>query len=401
MDPMPSFRQGASANRTLTFSSALFWGLQFAFLNPVLALLLVALFQATPAEVGWVLAAYNTSGFIAALVLPAYADRKREYLRPMLLCGILTLLLASVLALATSLPLAVIALIVLGGPAGVGSSLMFAQLKAAGAHMAEVMNTRAVVSFAWVAGPPLATVIMGSLGNRSILPVLIGVAVCNIATTLLMMARQWASSATPPDHAHPVAENTPTPKLAVVAIVIGFVLLQATNSAAVSIMSLFVTERLQLPLIWSGIALGVSALLEIPALMIIGRLSRRFSSHALIVSGCLAGVGYYAVMAFVSGAAVLVAVQVLNAWFFGIVAGVGLTLFQQIIPRPGLASGLFTNTRRIGAIISGPIIGFGATTAAGYQGIFAVCTGLTVAALLVVVVAGRASRKPLGSPVRS
>jgi len=30
------------------------------------------------------------------------------------------------------------------------------------------------------------------------------------------------------------------------------------------------------------------------------------------------------------------------------VAGVGLTLFQQIIPRPGLASGLFANAARLG-----------------------------------------------------
>ncbi len=54
--------------RILVSSSALFWGLQFAFLNPVLALLLVALFGATPGEVGWVLTVYNASGFVASLL---------------------------------------------------------------------------------------------------------------------------------------------------------------------------------------------------------------------------------------------------------------------------------------------------------------------------------------------
>jgi hypothetical protein len=49
--------------RLLIPSAALLWGLQFAFLNPALALLLVALFDATAAEVGWVLAVYNGSGF--------------------------------------------------------------------------------------------------------------------------------------------------------------------------------------------------------------------------------------------------------------------------------------------------------------------------------------------------
>jgi SET family sugar efflux transporter-like MFS transporter len=168
--------------RLLSSSSALFWGLQAAFLNPVLALLLVSLFGATPLEVGWVLMVYNASGFIASLIVPAYADRHRNYLGPMLVCGILTLALVCALALTTSLPIVVIALVVLGGPAGVGSSLLFADLKHSGAGPRSVVNARAVVSFAWVAGPPLATIIMGALGNRSILPVLAVVAVFNVAT---------------------------------------------------------------------------------------------------------------------------------------------------------------------------------------------------------------------------
>ncbi len=377
--------------RILVSSSALFWGLQFAFLNPVLALLLVALFDATPSEVGWVLTVYNASGFVASLLVPAYADRRDDYLRPMLLCGALTFVLAGVLGFTTSLPVAVVALVVIGAPAGVGPALLFAQLKFSGARMVDVIHTRAVISFAWVAGPPLATVIMGGLGNRSILPVLAVVALFNMATTLLMMARYRTR---PIDldantDADDVKEAEPVPRGAVIAVVLGFIALQATNSAAVSIMSLFVTDRLGLALIWSGIALGASALLEIPALLIIGRLSQRISSHTLIMSGCITGTVYYIAMAFVADPITLVLLQVLNAWFFGIVAGVGLTTFQEMIPRPGLASGLFTNTRRLGAIVSGPIIAFGSATAAGYQGTFAVCAALTAIALVLVEIARR------------
>ena len=72
--------------RLLVPSAALLWGLQFAFLNPALALLLVALYDASAGEVGTVLAVYNASGFVASLLVPAHADRQREYLRPMLGC---------------------------------------------------------------------------------------------------------------------------------------------------------------------------------------------------------------------------------------------------------------------------------------------------------------------------
>ena len=206
-------------------------------------------------------------------------------------------------------------LIVLGGPAGVGVSLLFAHLKHAGAAPADVVNTRAVFSFAWVAGPPLAALLMGWSGSRAIL-------------------------------------------------------------AAIA----------------AGAAIGVAAGLEIPALLLIGRLSRRFADPALIATGCLAGVLYYVAVAYVSGPVVLIALQLLNAWFFATVAGVGLTLFQRVIPRPGLASGLYTNTRRLGAVVSGPIIGLGAATALRFRGVFLLCAALTMLALLLVASTARKPR---------
>jgi SET family sugar efflux transporter-like MFS transporter len=270
---------------------------------------------------------------------------------------VLTVALAGVLSMATSLPAAVIALVVLGGPAGVGSTLLYAELRHSGASASDVMNTRAIVSFAWVAGPPLATLSMGVLGNRSILPVLAGVGLLNVATTSIMISgRRPAHGA-----AHPAVarepERQPVRKTTIAALTGAFILLQATNSAAVSIMSLFVTAQLGLPVIWAGITLGAAALLEIPALWLIGRLSRRFSGYSMIISGCTAGVLYYSAMIFVRDPAALILLQALNAWFFGVVIGIGMTMFQQVIPRPGLATGLFMNTRRIGSIISGPIIG--------------------------------------------
>jgi MFS transporter, SET family, sugar efflux transporter len=145
---MTRVARGGPATQSVSVSGSapLLWGLQFAFLNPALALLLVALFDATAAEVGWVLAVYNASGFVASLVLPTYADRKGNYLWPMLACGVLTLALAVLLFFTTSLPIAVIGLLVLGGPAGVGISLLFAYLKYSGARPSDVVNTRAIVS---------------------------------------------------------------------------------------------------------------------------------------------------------------------------------------------------------------------------------------------------------------
>ena len=380
-------------NRLLVPASALLWGLQFAFLNPALVLLLVAVFHAGPGEVGLVLAGYNASGFLASVLLPAYADRRQDYLRPMVVCGVLTLALAGLLAATSSLSVAFAGLVLLGAPAGVGVTLLFAYLAASGAGRSDVVNTRAVVSFAWVAGPPVAGFVISGFGNRAILAAIAAVAGLNLVATAGLLARHAAARAEPAEvDDGPGRDRAP---LAVVATVVAAVVaLQATNSAAVSVLNLFVLQTLRLDVVWAGVALSVSALLEIPALLLIGRLGARFSDIGLIAAGCVAGIGYYAGMAVASGPVPLLALQVLNAAFIAVVAGVGLALFQRIIPRPGLASGLYTNTRRIGAIISGPIIALGALGTLGYRGVFLACAALTAAALPLLLLARRRATAP-------
>jgi SET family sugar efflux transporter-like MFS transporter len=256
------------------------------------------------------------------------------------------------------------------------------------------VNTRAIVSVAWVAGPPLATAIIGWFGNRAILVAIGAVAVLSIATTAAMLAQQSAAGTDQTAPTHASDDDHAMAKSGLVLVVAAFILLQATNATVVSILALFVTDTLRLEVIWAGVALGVAAALEVPALVLIGRLSRRYSSLGLIATGCVAGVAYYLAMVYVSGPVLLIILQLLNAWFFAAVAGIGLTLFQQIIPRPGLATGLYMNTRRIGAIVSGPIIAVGSMTALGYRGIFAVCAALTVLALMLIWVASRTTRAP-------
>jgi MFS transporter, SET family, sugar efflux transporter len=377
--------------RLLVPSSALLWGLQLAFLSPALALILVDLYGATTSEVGWVLAIYNASGFVFSLLIPAYADRKRDYLGPMLACGALTFLLAVVLALVTTLPLAAIALIVIGGPAGIGSSMLYAHLRHSGARPADIVNTRAIVSVAWVAGPPLATFIIGWFGNRAFLLAIAAVAVLNVATTAIMISHRRADAAAAAGtdgSAAPAADEPSTiGRAGIVLIMAAFVLLQAANATGMAILTVYVTETLRLDVMWAGIALGVAAALEVPALLFIGRFSERYSQLGLIATSCVAGIVYFLGLAFVDGPILLIGLQLLNAWSFAGIAGIGLPLFQQLIPRPGLSTGLYMNTRRIGAIVAGPIIAVGSLTVFGQRGIFLISAAVTFLGLLIIATA--------------
>ena len=364
-------------------ASALLWGLQFAFLSPVLALLLVALYHCTDAQVGLVLALYNASGFVASMLIPALADRTGDYLRPMLICSALSVVVTVGMALTSSLPVAAVLLVAFGGPAGTGMTLLFAQLKAAGLSTQATMNTRAVISFAWVVGPPLLTLLLPVAGERGVL-VIIAVTAVLCGLTTLAMRRGGRVTITVEDQPQGVTSRT-----AVVLVMVSFIALQATNAATMSMMTLFTTTTLGLSVTWAGLALAVAAVVEIPALVVLGRLGRRWSELALTAAGCLLGIGYCLAMAVAQGPVVLLAAQVLNASFYAVIGGLGITLFQQLIPKPGLASGMYTNTRRIGAIVSGVIIAFAPALTGSYRGIFLVSAGLTMFGLAGVLLARR------------
>ena len=129
-----------------------------------------------------------------------------------------------------------------------------------------------------------------------------------------------------------------------------------------------------------------------------GRLSARYSHLGLIAAGCVSGIAYYVGLALVSGPVLLIALQLLNALAFAAIAGIGLPLFQQMIPRPGLATGLYLNTRRLGAIVSGPIIAVGSLTVLGQRGIFVTCAAVTLVGLVIIVIASRTTRRRSGGP---
>jgi SET family sugar efflux transporter-like MFS transporter len=380
-------------------AAALAWGLQFAFFNPAIALILADRFGASDGQIGLALALYNASGFVSSLVIPVLADRRSDYLSPLLWAGLATLPLAAVLGLSHDLTTAVVALVVLGGPVGVGTSLLFAHLRAVGLPPRAIINTRAVFSFAWVAGPPLATLAASTFGDAAVLACIAVIAALGLATTWAM---RRASPPTGAGGTRPGPDAPTTEALlpvALVGVVVAFVALQATNYISTTVMALYVTSTLHLPTVWAGVALAVAAGLEIPALVLAGRLTTRYSNLTLIAASCVLGAGYYLALALAHGPVELVASQVLNAAFFAIVAGIGLTFFQEIIPAPGLASGLFTNLRRVGAVAAGGIVAL-AGVLGGYRHVFLVCAGLSVLALALVVPIGLLGPR-LRRPVRA
>ncbi|WP_165831811.1 MFS transporter [Brachybacterium endophyticum] len=407
--------------RFLVPASALVGGLQLALLNPVIALLLASLFDAGPGEVGLVLAIMNASGFLAAILIPAWADRHGDYTRPMILCAALTLATVLALAVVSSLTLAGIVLVVLAGPAGVWSGMLFAQQRASGADSEQVVRTRAVFSVAWVAGPPLATGVMTGFGDRAVLLLIAAVAAGSIALSILLdravasarKRRSEAGDAGSPDDpdAGPgsgpdttgdaaLPEQRRTGRLELVVVTAAITALQAGNAGSVTAMPLLVTDHLALAPVWAGAALGTCAALEAPALLLMGRLTRSLRPTALLAAGAVLGAVYYAVVPLLASPVALVGLQILNALSIAALSGIALAWMQEAIAGPGLASGIYLNSRRVGAIVSGPLLGLAALGTLGYAITFWAFALLAALAGLAIALVGRdaGSRRRPGPP---
>jgi SET family sugar efflux transporter-like MFS transporter len=247
-----------------------------------------------------------------------------------------------------------------------------------------ISTLRTVFSLAWVAGPPLAAVLL-EVGGFAYL---YGLAAVMYAIAALVAVR-WMVEITDPDD--PAGKDEPLvrrPWMAWLATA-AFVLMQTPLVLAVQALPLFLTRELDTGAGAAGLILGLCAALEIPLMLGFGWLSTRRSLRSLILFGGACGVAYYALAAVSGSVWILVAGQVLNATFIAAVSGLGISYMQDMLPRePGRATTLFTNTFPIGAMLAGPL--FGISQSYGFRLAYAMSAALCFVGLLVLISVRRA-----------
>jgi len=123
-------------------------------------------------------------------------------------------------------------------------------------------------------------------------------------------------------------------------------------------MPLYVINELHLPEKLVGIMMGAAAGLEIPVMLIAGYYAKRLGKRFLMRIALVAGGLFFIGMLTLENEILLLALQLLNAIFIGILAGIGMVYFQDLMPgQAGSATTLYTNTVRAGWIVSGSLAG--------------------------------------------
>ncbi|MDA3978873.1 sugar efflux transporter [Gallibacterium sp. AGMB14963] len=360
-------------------------GIGSAFQLPVMSLFLAKEVQVSSFAVGIFFAVNALVGIVLGQVIGFYSDRLADRRWLILLCCIMAAGGYVIFAYSRNYwVLLTLAVTLFGlGSASNPQIFAFAREYANRKQRQTVMFMsimRAQISLAWIIGPPLAfwlainkgftflfligaaTFLLSGCCGRFLLPPLNDTQQKSTKTTALPQAPQ---------------QN----KTSVIYLSLTLVIIFSCNSMYLINMPLYITTQLHLPENLAGFLMGTAAGLEIPVMIIAGWLSKFVAKKHLMIVALLCGVIFYPLLLVVTSTWGLVCLQLLNAILIGILASIGMTYFQDLMPSQlGSATTLFTNSAKSSWIVGGPIAGF-IGGAYSYYDTFYFCSVLTLLAL--------------------
>jgi len=372
-------------------------GISMALVVPFLALFLSTDVGAGPVRVTVFLFVAPLAGVVAAWAIGRLSDR-RSMRRGLLIGAALSGFVGSLLTAVVRdywvlLGLAVTATAVAGAlfPQTFAYAREVLQRDNPTRSAMGISGLRTVFSVAWVAGPPLAAVLLQAGGFGYVYGVAAGTYLVAAAVAVFWLERLGPTTAPEPaaDRAVPVTGVAPpASRLTLLLAAVAFTLLQCPLTLGAQALPLYVSRDLNGDVGDAGLLLGLCAALEIPLMLALGALSTRIPLRILILGGAACGVAYYGLATLASAVWMLFALQVVNALFIAAVTGLGISFVQDLLPaEPGRATTLFTNTFPIGAMLAGPL--FGLAQHFGFRLAFAMATGLCLAGMIVLTITPR------------
>ncbi|VFS77796.1 Sugar efflux transporter B [Kluyvera cryocrescens] len=240
---------------------------------------------------------------------------------------------------------------------------------------------RAQVSLAWVIGPPLAYALAMGFGFTTMyLSAAMAFVVCGAMVWFFLPTMRKEKASISGSIQAPRSNRRDTLLLFVICT-----LMWGTNSLYIINMPLYIINELHLPEKLAGVMMGTAAGLEIPTMLIAGYFAKRLGKRFLMRIAAVAGLFFYIGMLTFNSPMLLLAMQLLNAIYIGILGGIGMLYFQDLMPgQAGSATTLYANTSRVGWIIAGSLAGVVAEIW-NYHTVFWIALALCISTLACLV----------------
>lgn len=214
---------------------------------------------------------------------------------------------------------------------------------------------RAQLSLAWVIGPPLAFMLALNYGFTVMFSIAAGIFTLSLVLIAFMLP-SVARVELPSENALSMQGGWQDSNVRM--LFVASTLMWTCNTMYIIDMPLWISSELGLPDKLAGFLMGTAAGLEIPAMILAGYYVKRYGKRRMMVIAVAAGVVFYTGLIFFHSRMALMTLQLFNAVFIGIVAGIGMLWFQDLMPgRAGAATTLFTNSISTGVILAGVIQG--------------------------------------------
>ncbi|MCX8425275.1 sugar efflux transporter SetA [Escherichia coli] len=214
---------------------------------------------------------------------------------------------------------------------------------------------RAQLSLAWVIGPPLAFMLALNYGFKVMFSIAAGIFTLSLVLIAFMLP-SVARVELPSENALSMQGGWQDSNVRM--LFVASTLMWTCNTMYIIDMPLWISSELGLPDKLAGFLMGTAAGLEIPAMILAGYYVKRYGKRRMMVIAVAAGVLFYSGLIFFHSRMALMTLQLFNAVFIGIVAGIGMLWFQDLMPgRAGAATTLFTNSISTGVILAGVIQG--------------------------------------------
>ncbi|MBY7217336.1 sugar efflux transporter SetB [Escherichia marmotae] len=334
-------------------------GIAGALQTPTLSIFLTDEVHARPAMVGFFFTGSAVIGILVSQFLAGRSDKRGDRKSLIVFCCLLGVLACTLFAWNRNYFVLLFVGVFLSSFGSTANPQMFALARehADKTGREAVMFSsflRAQVSLAWVIGPPLAYALaMGFSFTVMYLSAAVAFIICGVMVWLFLPSMQKEVPLATGTVEAPRRNRRDTLLLFVICT-----LMWGSNSLYIINMPLFIINELHLPEKLAGVMMGTAAGLEIPTMLIAGYFAKRLGKRFLMRVASVGGVCFYAGMLMAHSPVILLGLQLLNAIFIGILGGIGMLYFQDLMPgQAGSATTLYTNTSRVGWIIAGSVAG--------------------------------------------
>ncbi len=258
---------------------------------------------------------------------------------------------------------------------------------------------RAGIAIAWVFGPPAAFMLKASYGFSAAFSVSAAV----VSVAILVIIKYLPSSVVAKETKEEPSDQPVLMSSGISAMIVLYCVIVvctfAANNLYITSMPLYLSQELKVDPSWLGLLFGAAAAFEIPVMLSAGKMAEKFGAIKVMTLGVAIGCVFYLVMMFNTSFSAMLAAQLLNGFYIGVCATLGMVVLQDMMrDRLGTASTLFSSMMNIAMLVASLSVGFVGELFNYYSTLYvSLVSSLIAFALLVLfsIKSSQAQSKPI------